>query len=160
MTILKPEQVRILVDTREQLPLDLHPMPMETATLTTGDYALAAAPDFAVIERKTGPDLLGCIGGGRKRFEAELRRMRSYPRRVVLIECRYVDLLNDTRTQINPAAIAGTIAAWTGRFAGFMFCENRIDAEDFAQRFLMAAAREIWEQAESFSKEGGKSKSC
>ena len=150
MTVLKPEMVRILVDSREQLPFDLRPMPTESTALPSGDYTLKAAPDYCVIERKTGPDLLACIGRGRPRFERELQRLRAFPRRMILVECRYVDLLNDTRTQINHASIAGTLAAWTGRFAPFMFCENRVDAEDFAQRFLMAGAREIWEQAESF----------
>ena len=152
MTVHRPEQVVILSDTREQNPFNLEPLRQEPATLASGDYQLKADPGFCVIERKTGPDLLNCVGGGRKRFEAELRRLRAFPRRVVLVECRYVDLLNNSRSKIDPAAIAGTIAAWTGRYAAFMFCENRIDAEDFGRRFLMTAAREIWSQGESFRK--------
>ena len=152
MSALKPEQVLILTDSREQSAFDLTPLRQETATLATGDYTLAAAPDYCVIERKTGSDLLGCIGAGRERFERELARLRGFSRKVVLVESKYVDLLNDTRSKINPAAIAGSIASWTGKYAPFMFCGNRVDAEDFCRRFLMTAARELWSQAESFRK--------
>ncbi len=155
MTSLRPEQVLILTDTREQAPFDLTPLKTRTGNLPTGDYTLEAAPDFAVIERKSASDLLGCIGGGRERFERELQRLRAFPRRIVLVECSYPDLLNHHRTQIKPAAIAGSIAVWSGRYCGFHFAGNRRDAEDFARRFLLTAARELWNRAEAFHKEVG-----
>ena len=69
--ILKPNQVVVICDSREQRPFDLTPLKMKTGTLATGDYALDAAPDYVVIERKSASDLLGCIGHGRERFERE-----------------------------------------------------------------------------------------
>ena len=158
--ILKPNQVVVICDSREQRPFDLTPLKMKTGTLATGDYALAAAPDYVAIERKSASDLLGCIGHGRERFERELQRLLAYPRRIVLLECSYSDLLNHPRTQLAPASIAGTIAAWSGRYCGFHFAGNRRDAQDFAGRFLLIAAREMWEKAEAFreaieGREGG-----
>lgn len=153
MTTLQAPQVVVQVDTREQAPLDLSPLRMEEATLRTGDYALAAAPDACVIERKTASDLLGCIGNGRSRFEAELSRIRAFPARVVLVEAAWCDLLNDPRSKISPESITGTIAAWQARFCPFMFAGTRSAAEDFARRFLFNEARRIWSISEAFRQE-------
>jgi hypothetical protein len=45
----------------------------EPGTLETGDIALAALLEGAVVERKTPANLASCIGSGRERFERELR---------------------------------------------------------------------------------------
>jgi ERCC4-type nuclease len=66
--------VRVTVDTRDPWP---HPwakfLPagweMERGRLETGDLALSAIPEGAVIERKTPGDIVGCIGASRERFE-------------------------------------------------------------------------------------------
>jgi len=147
---LDPSRLVIMVDTREQAPLDLSPMPMERATLPTGDYSLAAAPELAVIERKSVSDLLSCIGRERQRFEAELMRLRAYPARVVLIEGSWPDLFNDPRCKISSEAITGTIAAWQARYCGFFFAGNRDLATSFAKRFFMTIARRLAEQARAF----------
>jgi hypothetical protein len=42
---------------------------MERGRLETGDLALSAIPEGAVIERKTPGDIVGCIGASRERFE-------------------------------------------------------------------------------------------
>jgi DNA excision repair protein ERCC-4 len=62
---LRPEQVVAIVDTREQLPLDLAPLAVEVGTLATGDYSVRGLVDVIAIERKSLPDLLGCIGQDR-----------------------------------------------------------------------------------------------
>jgi DNA excision repair protein ERCC-4 len=59
---------------------------IERGTLETGDVALAALPEGAVIERKTPGDLAGCIGSGRERFEREFRRGHYAGRLVVVVE--------------------------------------------------------------------------
>ena len=81
----------LLCDTREPNP---HPwakyLPegwaLERGTLETGDLALAALPEGAVIERKTSSDMAGCIGRDRERFTRELRRGRYVGRLVVVVE--------------------------------------------------------------------------
>jgi len=153
MTTLRPEQIRVLVDTREQVPLDLAPLAMQRSTLATGDYALAAAPDHAIVERKSAQDLLAVIGRDRRRFEAELMRLRAYAVRVVLVEATWADLLNDPRTKLTPTQISGTISAWTARYTSFMFDGSRALAEDFARRFLYTASKRLWERAEAFRRE-------
>ena len=82
----------ITIDTREPWP---HPwalyFPADVrlirGTLETGDLALAALPDGAVIERKTVADFLAAIGRERKRVRpgtkasASLRRVSDRCRR-------------------------------------------------------------------------------
>lgn len=77
----------ILVDSREQKPyrwaID---QPVEKATLDVGDYSGKTVRDLLRIERKSLGDLLGCVGGGRARFERCLARLEAYPSRFLLIE--------------------------------------------------------------------------
>ena len=88
---------RIIVDTREPWP---HPwaeylpegFQLERGTLETGDIALSALPEGAVVERKTPADLASCIGSGRERFERELRRGRYVGRLIVAIESGLADV--------------------------------------------------------------------
>ena len=152
MTTLRPEMVTVIQDSREQDPLNLAPMPVEVAGLASGDYVLAAAPEVAVIERKSIADLLGCIGGGRERFEKELQRLRAFPCRVVLVEGHYPDLVNDARTRLSPESIVGSVAAWQARYCGFLFAGTKEAAEEYAQRFFMNIARQLYQRAEVFRK--------
>ena len=148
--MFEPERLIVQVDNLEKVPFAMPPLRTEQVSLKTGDYCLKAAPEAAVIERKTVAELLGCIGGGRRRFEAELVRIRAFPARVVIVEGSWHDMLNDVRSQLTPASIAGTVAAWTARYCPFQFCGTREAAEDFARRFLFNVARQLWERAESF----------
>jgi hypothetical protein len=50
---LEPSQVTAIVDTREQLPLTLVPLKVQTATLDTGDYSLTGCEHIVRIERKS-----------------------------------------------------------------------------------------------------------
>ena len=143
MAELRPEALVALVDSREQDPYSLAPLTTKTATLATGDYSLEGLSDSIALERKSLPDLLGVIGGGRERFERELARMRGYAYRVVIVEADWGSLeAGDYRSKISPSAATGTVAAWAGRYQiGFQFCGNRESAEQFAVRFLVSAAR-------------------
>jgi ERCC4-type nuclease len=61
-----PSQVTAIVNTREQLPLCLDPLRVQTGTLDTGDYSLAGCEHLVRIERKSLDDLLGCVGSQRE----------------------------------------------------------------------------------------------
>ena len=80
---LSPDQVTAIQESREQLPLDLHPLRVEVAGLDTGDYSLKGLEHLVAVERKGLSDLLACIGTGRHRFERELQRLLAYP-----VRCR------------------------------------------------------------------------
>ncbi len=86
--VLNTLLVTLLIDTREPWP---HPwsafwstdVRVVRGTLETGDMALAALPDGAVIERKTVADLLACLSWERARFERELQRGRYVGRLLI-----------------------------------------------------------------------------
>jgi DNA excision repair protein ERCC-4 len=133
----------VLVDSREPWPN--HPwkryMPVgwffERGYLETGDLALATFPESAIVERKTSRDLATCIGAGRERFEKELERGLNVRRLVVVVEGSLTDVVVAAR-RLHHNMIIETIAAWTLRYAPFVFCGSERIAADFSFRFLAA----------------------
>jgi DNA excision repair protein ERCC-4 len=143
----------LLADTREPDPHPWSPcLPegwrMVRGTLETGDFALAALPEGVVIERKTPSDLAGCIGKGRERFERELRRGRYVGRLIVVVEGDLRDVI-EAAPGIKPAAVIGSLAAWTGRYAPFVFAGSVRAAADFSFRALAAQVRTIEREAKA-----------
>ena len=82
----------IVVDTREQEPWGFCNVPTERGTLDTGDYSVRGLEHLVAVERKSLPDLLGCVGRERDRFKRELQRLRGYRFRLLVIEASYADL--------------------------------------------------------------------
>jgi DNA excision repair protein ERCC-4 len=136
----------LTIDTREPWP---HPWALhfsadtllERATLETGDIALSAIPDGAVVERKTVSDLLGCIGNGRDRFERELKRSRHCGRLLVIVEGSLPETLR-ARRGLTENAIIGTLAAFQRRYAPFCFAGSIEVAAKMAESFLRGQLRE------------------
>ena len=147
------------IDTREPwphpwagfLPADVR---LQRATLETGDVALSALPDGAVVERKTVPDFLAAVGRERKRFDLEVKRARYCGSFVIIVEGTFADVLtaNHARGLLAEAAIAGTIASWTRRGAPVLFAGTVHAAADLAYRFLAGQVREIERTAKAISK--------
>ena len=98
----KPQQLVILVDTREQMPLDFSPftaegVSVETGTVWPGDYTIQGWEKSIGFERKSVGDLIGTLKNGyvgkdsirryESRFDLELEEFeRHYDRAFVLIE--------------------------------------------------------------------------
>ena len=76
---LRPAQVVAIIDSREQLPLDLAPLQTVPGTLTTGDYSVKGLESIVAIERKSLSDLLSCIGTSRERFDKEIHAIIGLP---------------------------------------------------------------------------------
>lgn len=121
---------------------------MMRGTLETGDIALAALPEATVIERKTPSDLAGCIGKGRERFERELRRGRYVGRLIVVVEGDLRDVI-EAAPGIKSAAVIGSLAAWTARYAPFVFAGGVKAAAEFSFRALAAQVRTIEREAKA-----------
>lgn len=139
---LKPEKLFVLVDTRERTPWKMDPMPVMRATLATGDYSLQALPDDVAIERKSIPDLVGCITSGRDRFERELERLKAYPLRAVIIEGTWSDLeLGNYRSKLNPNSAVGSVCAWMARGVPFYFAGSPDRAGKLAARMMFLYAK-------------------
>ena len=78
-------QLTIVTDTREQWPLTFA-APTVRQTLAVGDYSFFAGEEFAVVERKSLPDLVACCGAERKRFEKCVQRLLELPQRLLVVE--------------------------------------------------------------------------
>ncbi len=90
MSGLKTPKPVLLVDTREQNPLDCSRFSgwfagVEKRALKLGDYAVAGLEDVCVVERKDLPDLVHSLTTERSVFISRLRRMANYPHRLLVI---------------------------------------------------------------------------
>ena len=156
--------VTLLFDTREPDP---HPwaahLPegwrIEHGTLETGDIALARIPEGVVIERKTAPDLAGCIGASRERFERELRRGRYVGRFLIVVEGTLADVQR-AASGIHPNSVSGTLASWAVRYCPILFCGSTAGAADIAFRALASQVRDIHRAAKSIQAESSSLKKC
>ena len=131
------EQVKVLVDSREQHPWDLSPMHLEAATLATGDYASSCGR--YLLERKNSVDeLISCMTIGRDRFERELERMQAFASAIVVVEGAYTDLATGCyRSKMKKDSALSTLVAWQQRYQiPFQFCGTRDEAERFARSYF------------------------
>jgi ERCC4-type nuclease len=149
---LPPESVQVVVDSREQLPWDLSPLRMTVGSLQSGDYGLAAAPEAIAIERKSLPDLLGCVTTGRPRFERELQRLLGFPARCVIVEASWSELESACwKSKVSGKAVTGSVLRWVADGIPFLLAGNREMAQAAAARMLYLVAKKNWRQARSFA---------
>lgn len=135
----------ILIDSREQTPLEFQNLSSETATLAAGDYSLKGLEHLIAVERKSLPDLLACIGRERDRFKRELQRLRAYRFRLLLVETDAAALeAGAWRGEIQPAHVLGSLAAWTAQFGlPVWLAGDHARAGRFLERFLFQCARAV-----------------
>jgi len=111
--------MKIIVDNREQTPLDFTPYPCTVAsgTLDTGDYSLNGLGHLVAVERKSVPDLVASVTRERSRFERELARARGLDLFAVVIEGTFEDVRSHNyRSQAKPHAVLQSITAFTVRY--------------------------------------------
>jgi ERCC4-type nuclease len=142
------EKPVILVDSREQLPLEFLNLPSRVATLATGDYSVAGLElDFAV-ERKSISDLVGCcMGENRERFERELHRLRGFRfKRLLVVGSRGEIEAMHYNSRISPKAVLGSLAAWEVRHdIPIIFSPTAVTAALEVERFVWYYVREVVE---------------
>lgn len=139
---LRPSDITVIVDTREQRPWDLAPLKMIEGTLSTGDYSVVGLQNEIVLERKSLGDLLGCIGGERERFEREIKRMQAYPCRAVIVEASWADLhAGKWRQKVKVESAVGSVYGWIAAGVPFVFADSVRGAGLAASRILFIAAR-------------------
>lgn len=135
----------VIIDTREQWPLEFTGMPTEIGTLTTGDYSIRGLEHLVAVERKSLDDLLACVGRDRDRFKRELQRLRAYRFRLLIIESDAASLdAGLWRSKVTPAQVCGSLAAWTAQYAlPLWLAGDHTAAGVFVERFLFQAARAV-----------------
>ena len=89
-TQLKTPRGMVLVDTREQNPLDFSRFSgwftaVKKKALSIGDYTIAGLEDMCAVERKDLADLVHSFTAERSVFIERLRRLRSCPHRLLVI---------------------------------------------------------------------------
>lgn len=152
---LKPSDVTVIVDTREQRPFDLSPLKMIGGTLATGDYSVVGLQHEIAIERKSLSDLLGCIGQERERFDREIKRLLGYPVRCVIVESTWQALHEGKwRCQVRPEAALGSVYGWIAHGVPFVFAGDAKEAGLAASRILFIAARRRFYELQSFYGDG------
>ena len=147
MKISATDGLLILIDTREQLPLEFPGFLTSSATLATGDYSCVCDSvdlrGVVAIERKSVSDLLGCIGQQRERFERELSRLSEIRFRAIVIEGTLADVITATAgRQLTPNQVTGSVLAWVFKYGvPVIFAGNRALASMAVVTLLRHAAR-------------------
>ena len=127
----------IIVDTRENLSYsfaNIKPKPkLVYQGLKTGDYSLVGFEDSGItIERKEKSDLFGSVGGGRKRFQNEFRRLSKFEYAALVIECSLGDIFlkPPQHSQMKPKIVLRTLLSWSIRYNVHIWaCPDRNFAE-------------------------------
>ena len=137
------EHLTAIIDTREQLPLDLSPMKMEKDGLKTGDYSIKGLEKYISVERKSLPDLLQCIGGERERFEREIQRLILMDYSCIVVEASWDDIFEHRfQSEISVNSVVGSIIGWT-RVIPINMTVNRHFTEMFVSNYLRLCAKKI-----------------
>ena len=143
--------IEIVQDTREQNPFVIPGAVV--AMLRTGDYGVRRDGRLLPIsiERKSISDLLGVIGGERKRFERELERAKEFRYFAIVIEgtrntvMRQVELRRQMgRGKLTVSQVMHSLAAWDVRGVHVHFEEDRRIAAAWTRALLVHFA-EDWE---------------
>ena len=141
-------ELEIVVDAHERYPYRFAGQQVRTVrrALSCGDYAVAVEDEVvAAVERKSLPDLVGSITGGRLRYA--LGELAALPRAAVVVEDRYSQVFAVDR--VRPALVADGLAELQVRWptVPIVFCETRKLAEEWIYRWLAAALS--WARTES-----------
>lgn len=151
---LKPENVTAIVDSREQTPLDLSPLQVQTGTLDTGDYTVLGLEYVVRIERKSLPDLLGCVGRERERFQREVDRLLAYPVRVLVVESSWGEIdLGQWRGSVTPQQAIGSLLGWQASGLSIHMAGSHLRAGQHVARLLYTVAKRRYRELRALIEE-------
>lgn len=156
------EPLHIVRDTREQkrcgwmFDRDIfQPKPIVTIeALQTGDYSIFGHEDEVVVERKSLPDIVACLGVERERFAREIHRMRAYRSKCVIVEAPQSMLRGgEYRSQLLPGSAWQSILSFCANEGiSFIWGEDAADAEKIAYDFLRHYANHFWKKARAIER--------
>ena len=136
----------ILVDSREQHPLDFWDSPRRSATLKTGDYSAEGLENIIALERKSLADLFGTVGGGRERFEREIVRASKLWYFGIVIEATLDQvLLGAPHSQTHPRSVIGSLHSWELRYPNIHvhYAGSRTNAAALVRKLLYKCAEYV-----------------
>jgi len=133
-------ELEVVVDSREQYPYRFAGQQVRTVrrALPCGDYGLVVDGRLvAAVERKSLPDLVAGVTGGKLRYA--LGDLSALPRAAVVVEDRYSQIFHLDR--VRPAVVVDGLAELQVRWPGvpIVYAETRALAEEWTYRYLAAA---------------------
>lgn len=136
----------IIVDVQEKMPLsryfDQKLIRVDTATLSTGDYTVKGASDILAIERKSLPDLLHCVTHDRERFMDQMRRMKNYPSRFLIVEATRATIEAEAyKPNVGAKSVVGTLLGLAVRWnICVVYCKDQKEAAERVQWICLKVA--------------------
>jgi ERCC4-type nuclease len=153
-TQLKTPKPILLVDTREQNPLDCSRFAgwfagIERKALQLGDYSIEGLEGECVVERKDLPDLVHSLTTERSVFISRLRRMAGYPHRLLVITAALSQVKSAyTFAAVDPNRITQSlIAVLAGTGVPFLCTETHDLAEEVVASYLYQVHLYHWLEA-------------
>lgn len=132
----------ILIDSREQTPLEFTRLPSVVQGLVTGDYGILGH-DGWTVERKSISDLVGSLSAERQRFMKEVHRMLGYEFRRLLIIGSESDIhLGQYRSRMTPKAVIASLAAIEAKGVPVVFARTPAIAAEYVERWACYFVRE------------------
>lgn len=141
---ISKSDLTIIVDTREQRPLEFKSAKTIPGTLHEGDYSLEGYEKKVSIERKSLSDLLGSLGRNRDRFFQEVLRLEPYQFSAIVIESDLATIKkgNWVYADIHPNSVIGTLQAISVRYGiPVFFCGNHTLTAGYVEGLLFHFAK-------------------
>jgi ERCC4-type nuclease len=158
-TQLKAPCCVVLVDTREQNPFDFSRFTgwftgVEKKALPLGDYSVAGMEDVCVVERKHLDDLVHSFTAERSMFVDRLRRMSSYPRRLLVVTAALSQIKSPyPYSGANPNRIMQSlIALLAGLRVPFVTTENHELGEEIVASYLYQVHLYHWLETNDYGR--------
>lgn len=136
----------VIVDQQEKLPLtrffDPEKVRVEVAHLATGDYSLKGCTHLVAVERKGLADILACVTSDRDRFFDQMRRLRDYPSRFLIVEATKATIeAGAYERDVKPSSVTGTLMSLAVRYNIVpVYCKDQREAAERVQWILLKVA--------------------
>jgi ERCC4-type nuclease len=158
-TQLKAPRAVLLIDTREQNPLNFSRFEgwfagIEKKALKLGDYSIAGLEDVCVVERKDLSDLIHSCTTDRCVFINRLRRMAQYPHRLLLVTSTLSQIKSPhSRAGVNPNRITQSlIAILAGIQVPFLCSETHELGEELVASYLYQVHLYHWLETNDYGR--------
>ena len=135
------DDLKIIVDTREQQPYTFGEIEIVNQALPAGDYSLAGFELEVSVERKSLNDFVSTVIHNRERFRQELRKLAKYRHACITVEASAEDIREQRYTgNVHPESILGSVIAIIVKWHIPVFLNiNRQESIEFTRRFLIMA---------------------
>lgn len=154
-----PSDITVIAAKNEQATWDFSGFGCQCEVDTLGiggaDYSLKGFDDILRVERKEVNDFIASLTSGRDRFERQLKYMRQFPWRVVIVEWpSFPGLIEELekwpsqrdsgiRSRADANSIRGSTLHLSRRWCPIVFAGDREQARDYAWDFMYGVAKDF-----------------